>query len=124
MTRPSTTADSGYMGDRRRGASLGRASSLPTDTDSPKLHLAQISLDSGGYDPGGAYWGHGGYLWEAWDDSGTIYLTGRVHLGPERKAAVDALRAQGIEWPGSSRIDREAAKIQVRECVPEARFYR
>lgn len=47
---------SGWCGDPSRGASMGRTSDLPTDTEAT-LHLRRVPLDSGGYDPGGAYWG-------------------------------------------------------------------
>lgn len=124
--QPSKQPDRGYMGDRARGASLGRASCLQVDPDSaPKIHLAEIRLDSGGYDPGGAYWGFGGWLWEAWTDDGAFYMTGRVYSGTdERKEACERLRAQGNEWPGSRAIDRETAKQEIREVIPNARFYR
>lgn len=91
------------MGNPARGASLGRSSSIPDDTEKPvKMHLRRIRLDSGGYDPGGAYWGHGGWLWEAWSDDGETYLTGRA----------------------MSRPFRDKAKAEILEIVPKARFYR
>lgn len=123
---PSTQQDRGYMGDRARGASLGRASCLQVDPDSaPKIHLAGIRLDSGGYDPGGAYWGVGGWLWEAWTDDGAFYMTGRVYSGTdERKEAVRRLIAQGEAMPSSRATDRETAKQEIREEIPNARFYR
>lgn len=199
---PSQTPDRGYMGDRRRGASMGRASvdkrnpgylaelrrdiaadestigqlldgsfvpgwgatdretgeyrftpNFPTPellaahierrqaamqankdelarlempVESPRIHLAGIRLDSGGYDQGGAYWGHSGWVWEAWTDDGAFYETGRVYSGiDERREAVERLRAAGIEWPSSAQIDRETAKGEIRESLGEMiRFYR
>lgn len=50
------TPDPGWCGDRRRGASHGRASNLPTGFKGP-LQLRHVPLDAGGYDPGGSYWG-------------------------------------------------------------------
>lgn len=50
----------------RYGAPMGRASSQV----SGKVRLAQVRLDSGGYDNGGAYWGHGLPLWRAEDTEG------------------------------------------------------
>lgn len=145
-TQPSTTPDSGWMGDRSRGASMGRPSK-GTQADYTyedgklsasfedhtrklgKLHLAAIRLDSGGYDPGGAYWGHGGWLWEAWDDAGTVYLTGRVMAGSEeRKATRDRLfspHALPQVCNLSRYLDRETAKDAIREQVGEGvTFYR
>lgn len=191
MNAPSQTPDRGYMGDRARGASLGRSSSDPhalikrlqseiaddtrradeheadpqldwhiwpagsdaradmigaarlratknqacldalspwlADCESqwPRVHLAGIRLDSGGYDQGGAYWGFSGWLWEAWTDDGAFYETGRVTGGDERKAAVERLRAAGMQWPSTEQIDRETAKAAVRESMGELiRFYR
>lgn len=153
------TPDPGYMGDPRRGASLGRSprnaaataaairediaiaervlsqladpacdylfdhmdaarrealatrlradiatgrERLPTIDPEPRFHLRRVRLDSGGYDSGGAYWGHGGQLFEAFTDDGAEFLTVRA-------------------W---ERDGREAAKAEVRETYPRARFYR
>lgn len=155
------TPDSGYMGDRRRGASLGRSSrnaatmaetaredvasiestlaALQDPTQAylfahldaagrsqlaarlrsdltearrrlaaaeraaadpaPRFHLRRVRLDSGGYDAGGAYWGHGAPLFEAFSEDGVEFLT---------------LRA----------ADREAARAEVLEAHPRARFFR
>ena len=122
---PSEAPDCGWMGDRARGASLGRASRGAVESPGERLHLRAIRLDSSGYDPGGAYWGHGGWLWEAWNDAGDIYLTGRVMPGSAERAAAyqrlrDARRPNLSAW-----IDREAAKDAVREIVGhDVRFYR
>ena len=56
--KQSETPDPGWCGDPRRGASLGRRSDDPQGwPDNSKLYLAMVRLDSGGYDPGGSYWG-------------------------------------------------------------------
>ena len=62
-----------------------------------KFNLQRVRLDSGGYDSGGAYWGHGAPLWAAWSD-----------------ATSDYFRAQ----------DREGAKAAVRAKYPAAMFFR
>ena len=51
------------------GAPYGKVESEPK-TMSPKLHLARMHLDSGGYDNGGAYWGHPSDIWTAWSEWG------------------------------------------------------
>lgn len=48
-----------------RGANMGRPNIGPDWDDDPqndRVFDRYVSLDSGGYDQGGAYWGHGGYL--------------------------------------------------------------
>lgn len=49
-----------YNGSSQYGAQLGRENQpkVPRDTTG-KLRLRRVRLDSGGYDPGGAYWGTG-----------------------------------------------------------------
>lgn len=130
-TQPSTSDAGGYMGDGQRGAPLGRPSQASPDFTG-KLHLARIRLDSGGYAQGGAYWGHGGWLWEAWDDAGEVYLTGRV-MGhsEERQAVVARFRElwandpKHSNWRLASGFDRETAKAEVRGILGEGvRFYR
>ena len=41
------------------GASMGRRDNVAEALDVKKLHLERVRLNSGGYDPGGAYWGQG-----------------------------------------------------------------
>jgi hypothetical protein len=78
------------------GASMGRGSDLPNDT-TDKLSLQRVRLDSGGYDPGGSYWG-GGY--------GTLPL----YRAENENGDVRYLRA----------ANRDAAKV----FFPKASFYR
>lgn len=49
------------------GADMGRADFCNLDDDAVlgKFELARVYLDSGGYDGGGAYWGHGAPLYRA-----------------------------------------------------------
>ena len=87
----------------RYGAPMGRANShpgnAPQDLAAPKFSLQRIPLDSGGYDRGGAYWGHPSDLYWAGSDCGEVSIF---------------LRANS----------RDAAKAHVRELHPGARFYR
>lgn len=186
MLETSLTPDRGWMGDRRRGASLGRADVNRRSADyianlgkdiarlaetlasfaegrfsgnfeserqeavhvaslnaklaamrdelallervkeqPPKFRMREIRLDSGGYDRGGAYWGRGGYLWEAFTDDGTLYMTGRVMMfSPERHAAKSRLAERGIDWPMPWQMYREAAKAKILADFPDAKFYR
>lgn len=58
------------------GASMGRNSGgTPEQNELCKLH--RVPIDSGGYDPGGAYWGTGEPLWRMQFDGGEHYA--RAH---------------------------------------------
>jgi hypothetical protein len=59
------------------GASMGRRSDLPEDTDE-RLEIRRVPIDDGGYDPGGAYWGSGKPLFMVSDEEGRVrYLRAR-----------------------------------------------
>ena len=68
------------------------------DTDSGKIYLRRIKLDSGGYDNGGAYWGIGQPLWETLDQDGNGFIF--------------------------RESNRESAKKHILERFPDAKFYR
>lgn len=76
------------------GAWMGRRSDLSSDTTT-KLHLQRVRLDSGGYDPGGAYWGSGQPLFCAWDDE-----------------------------TGEARYLRASSRDEAKRQFPKARWYR
>jgi hypothetical protein len=104
--------DRGYMGHRRRGASLGRAShntftdkqghtfELTVTADAAPFRLVRVRMvDGGAYDAGGAYWGCGDPLY---------YYEGPL-----------------TDINGYVRgVTRDAAKADVRQLHPAARFYR
>lgn len=101
MARPdySTNDPKGWCGDPKRGAAMGRGSYHADDkSQSVKLYLRRVRLDSGGYDPNGTYFGHGEPLyWVATAYSEVDYM----------------LRAR----------DRKHAKQLVTERYPQARFF-
>ena len=76
----------------RFGAPMGRCDTVPAlDETRRTVRLFRVNLDSGGYDDGGAYWGHGTALWCARDRSGEEKFV----------RAVDRLQAcfmLGIDW--------------------------
>jgi hypothetical protein len=80
------------------GAPMGRGSAHSTEAQSPKLRMARVRLDNGGYDNGGAYWGHGEPLYHVESENGEIDYFVRGY-------------------------DRERAKREVRAKYPTARFY-
>lgn len=52
-----------------RGAPMGRGVDDPEDFDLSKpLHIAQVPMVDGDYDPGGAYWGSG-LIYCVWDET-------------------------------------------------------
>lgn len=51
----------------RYGSPMGRATYGTPENVSSKIRLFRVVLDSGGYDDGGAYWGHGEQLFCATD---------------------------------------------------------
>lgn len=102
MAIPKLPPDRGYMGDPRRGASLGRDDNFHPGNAvdaSPKFSLRRLRLNNGGYDDGGAYWGVGAPLYWAISDDGEFECFFRAS-------------------------NRENAKEEIRSRCPGARFYR
>lgn len=89
----------------RYGASMGREGTPQTALRSvvSKLYLQRVPIDSGGYDPGGAYWG--------------------VAIGstPPLYVAFDASEAVVVFWRAR---DRATAKRELARLAPKASFYR
>lgn len=85
----------------RYGAPMGRPSRPAAHADGARFYLRRVRLNAGGYDDGGAYWGHGLplYHYHGADD--------------ENSDVAGYLRA----W------DRADAKAQIREDAPDARFF-
>ena len=84
----------------RYGAPLGRAGCAlhNLDPDAGRIYLHRVRLNSGGYDRGGAYWGLGPPLFVAMDQTGeTAFLRAR---------------------------SRNAAKAEILDAMPDARFFR
>lgn len=73
------------------GAPIGRHS-YGNDCEPKTLHLFKVRLNSGGYDDGGAYWGHGpGFLWCATDGEGYRQFTrANSRLGAILKLEIQA----------------------------------
>ena len=80
MTKVSTTY----------GAPMGRHGSYCEPEG--RVYLRRLQLDSGGYDSGGAYWGHGAPIYWATDgQAGGLDMTLRAR---SRDAAKSAIRAE------------------------------
>ena len=83
------------------GSSMGRRDNITESACTIKFHLQRVPLDSGGYDPGGAYWGLGDPLYVAFGEG--------------------ELEVQEMFFRAKS---RDGAKTQVRGAFPAATFYR
>lgn len=85
--------------DCRFGAPMGRYTGPDyLEAQAGKMRLLRIRLDSGGYDPGGAYWGIGQRLYYCEDGDGNSRF----------------FRA----------FDRAAAKRKILADFPDATFFR
>ncbi len=101
--------DRGWMGDRSRGAGMGRSSDhlaglIVEPCDSP-FTLRHVRLNSGGYDSGGAYWGHHQRLY---------WWAITQHCEGSSEESSGYFRAR----------DRKAAKEHIKGLHEHARFYR
>ena len=56
------------------GASMGRPDHIAEAETVAKIHLERVVLNTGGYDLGGAYWGHGAPLYVAWGDGQEMFF--------------------------------------------------
>lgn len=90
------------------GAPMGRLDTYALDLHTDRVfYLARVYLDSGGYDNGGAYWGHGEPLYRAYSDMD------RANRTPRDRVEL-FVRAK----------NRTAAKALVREMYPNSYFFR
>ena len=91
------------------GAPMGRRSYLPADIQVPvKLQMVRLEWVDGDYDRGGAYWGHS-------INTFIYHAQGYWNEGQDSEEFVEVfVRAR----------NRKEAKIEVRELLPNARFYR
>ena len=79
----------------RYGAPMGRHTGPDyLATEAGPLYLRRIHLNSGGYDTGGAYWGHGAPLFYVEDQDGNSQFM--------RASSRDAAKAKiAADWPGT-----------------------
>ncbi len=88
------------------GSSMGRLDTFHYPFDRPlKFALAQVRLNQGGYDSGGAYWGHSKKLYRAYAILETDDSTEETEL---------FFRA----------VDRQAAKQHILQIYKRATFHR
>lgn len=108
--------------DSRYGAPLGRFCGNPDPDAEGRFTLQRVPIDSGGYDRGGAYWGHGAELYYYASADGTAEGYFRLSSKHRSEAALN-LRQAG-KHKHSGELSREGAKLQLREEFPQATFYR
>ena len=98
------------------GASMGRRDNITEALAVEKLHLQRVRLDSGGYDPGGAYWGHGAPLFVAWGDGTEEVQSGKRCLPLARHSVLtspncifargEIMKRELRAWTGGTRPDK------------------
>lgn len=79
------------------GAPMGRHSAPHLDLAPRSVRLFKVALDSGGYDDGGAYWGHGGTIWAAVDRDGDMQT---VRAASRERAAFE------LDIPNTALVSR------------------
>lgn len=94
----------GWCGDMRRGAALGRSTITGPRNFAGKFVLREVTLDSGGYDRLGTYFGHSPV------EGSRLYWY----------AAVGEVEIEGV----FRALTRKAAKDVVLGLYPKARFFR
>ncbi len=77
----------------RYGAPMGRESTRMSDipVQPLRLSLQRVRLNQGGYDDGGAYWGHGAPLYVATDDADVTLFVRAVDRADAKDAIVRKL---------------------------------
>lgn len=75
-----------------RGADMGRRNFCQVVESGArlKLHLQRLQLDSGGYDKGGAYWGHPNDIFVAWSEDPRVFMTIRATSRAKAKASFES----------------------------------
>lgn len=78
----------------RYGAPMGRYTGPNyLEVNAAPWHLQRIRLDSGGYDSGGAYWGHGQPLYFVQDQDGNSQFMRAADRSDAKRKLTD-------KWPG------------------------
>ena len=90
------------------GDSMGRAESYCSVIPAGRLRIYRVPIDSGGYDPGGAYWGHGAPLYCVESDGlGCIFGTNTAFIHYYRAAdRADAYRRMALKFGGPHPLKR------------------
>ena len=104
----------------RYGAPMGRHDDIHLETQIPRsVRLQRVRLDAGGYDSGGAYWGHYASLFVAEDADGNRQFV-RAH---SRAQAALTLGIGGLALvcmrPGDRFVDYGRAVLDGRAPMPK-----
>lgn len=110
----------------RYGAPMGRHSAPDLDTTRGTVRLFRVRLDAGGYDDGGAYWGHGGAIYCARDRDGdiqTVRATSRSHAAflldipaPSLRVPFD-WRRMVARWRDNGTLDANDIDAYAQHCA-------
>lgn len=97
--------------DCKYGAPMGRSNTgnVPID-DIKTVRVFRVRLDSGGYDDGGAYWGHGQPIYCATNDAdyfATLRADSRLRAIVELDLPASCLKTKGPEYTRLRRLENQ-----------------
>ena len=102
--------------DCKYGAPMGRA---PYGTPSFPVRLVRVNIDRGGYDDGGAYWGHGQPIYMATGEDYQAFTRANTRSEAARELGIEDLLRRKIQ-PSHNLNQRKSASYTTREqhtCV-------
>jgi hypothetical protein len=82
--------------DCKYGAPMGRRSHYASANWSGRLYARKVALDSGGYDSGGAYWGHSQTLFCVYNNQEG---ENEIYYFERHATRADLIRAVRVAWP-------------------------
>lgn len=101
------------------GAPMGRHSVGHLDLSPRSVRLFRVRLDAGGYDDGGAYWGHGAPLWCAEDRDGDRQF---IRAATRNAAAFSlGIPAPALRAPLAGMVEYAYAMLDGRCPIPEGK---
>lgn len=114
----------------RYGAPMGRRNTGHAPIDGPKsVRLFKVRIDSGGYDDGGAYWGHGQPIYCATDGAdyfATVRADSRLRAIVDLDLPASCLKTKGPEYARLRALENQgcisASGVILRQRLQELGF--
>lgn len=108
----------------RYGAPMGRPNrGIAENCEPGSIHLFRVALYTGGYDRGGAYWGHGAPIYCA-TDGGDYFATVRASTRERAALQLDLLPEQMRRAPRADVLRYLVAALDNRAHMPAADWKR